>query len=45
MCIRGSAERKKEKEMCVHAQKLLAVDLGIRPTVTDAYEFIYFHLY
>ncbi len=31
--------------MCSHVQKLLALDFWMRPTVTDAYELIYFNLY
>lgn len=30
--------------MSIHAQKLLAVDFWIKPTVADAYEFIYLRL-
>lgn len=44
MCVRKHKE-KEGKEMCIHAQKLLALDFWISPTVTDACELIYFHLY
>ena len=31
--------------MCIHVQKLLALDFWIRPAPTDACELIYFNLY
>lgn len=46
VCVYKRKHKEKEgKEMCIHAPRLLALDFGIRPTVTDAYELIYFNLY
>lgn len=46
VCVCKRKHKEKEgKEECIHAQKLLALDFWIRPTVTGAYELIYFNLY
>lgn len=45
VCLGGTNRKKERMHESIYAQKLLSLDFGIRPAVTDAYELIYFRLY